>query len=184
MDAQTIQDNVNKYRFGVLIGNSAEERFGVDMANRQRNERIPNSTMKDSFGLHNSAFNQDYSSVSPEEEEFIKHVKYNSLGMQNHLMTGHGLKQEDFEKRHFGTTYDLSFNQGVKTQEQINSKYDADKSKLPRQFNKDEKFEKTYQKSIPEVGGDDEWKIQKHFRSYDEYTKTFDATHFKIPLRK
>jgi len=28
MNSQTVQDNVNKYRYGVLIGNLTEERFG------------------------------------------------------------------------------------------------------------------------------------------------------------
>lgn len=84
MDAQTVLDNINKYRYGVLIGNCTEERFGEDMAQRQvpkykifhqfssifsqflynlssfskKNETLPMSTMKDNFGLQNSVINQ------------------------------------------------------------------------------------------------------------------------------
>ena len=36
MSAQVVQDSVNKYRHGVLIGNFAEEEFGKDSVNRVR----------------------------------------------------------------------------------------------------------------------------------------------------
>ena len=44
-------DNVNKYRYGVLIGNSAEERFGLDAVQREPNNKYPISTMKATYGL-------------------------------------------------------------------------------------------------------------------------------------
>lgn len=34
MNAQTVMDNQNKYRFGVLIGNENEERFGFDLVKK------------------------------------------------------------------------------------------------------------------------------------------------------
>lgn len=34
MNSQTVPDQVNKYRYGVLIGNFAEEAFGQDHANK------------------------------------------------------------------------------------------------------------------------------------------------------
>lgn len=34
MNAQTVMDNQNKYRFGVLIGNENEERFGLDLVKK------------------------------------------------------------------------------------------------------------------------------------------------------
>lgn len=34
LSAQEVQDSVNKYRHGVLIGNFAEEEFGRDAVNR------------------------------------------------------------------------------------------------------------------------------------------------------
>ena len=35
--SQTVQDSVNKYRHGVLIGNFHEEQFGIDSAIRVHN---------------------------------------------------------------------------------------------------------------------------------------------------
>lgn len=43
MNAQTILDNVNKYRYGVLIGNVAEERFGLDLVKKEVILNIPPS---------------------------------------------------------------------------------------------------------------------------------------------
>lgn len=34
MSSQAVPDRVNKYRYGVLIGNFAEEAFGLDHANK------------------------------------------------------------------------------------------------------------------------------------------------------
>lgn len=70
MNAQTILDNVNKYRFGVLVGNFAEERFGQDMAERRINERLPPSTMKATYGLQNSVLSTEPCKLSPAEKEF------------------------------------------------------------------------------------------------------------------
>lgn len=39
MNAQTVMDNQNKYRFGVLIGNENEERFGFDLIQRSVPEK-------------------------------------------------------------------------------------------------------------------------------------------------
>ena len=44
MNAQTVMDNQNKYRFGVLIGNENEERFGLDLV--QRNVHLFSSLKK------------------------------------------------------------------------------------------------------------------------------------------
>jgi len=35
MNSQMIQDNVNKYSYGVLIGNFNEEQFGIDHARKE-----------------------------------------------------------------------------------------------------------------------------------------------------
>lgn len=40
MNAQTVMDNQNKYRFGVLIGNENEERFGLDLVKKNVNFAI------------------------------------------------------------------------------------------------------------------------------------------------
>ena len=36
-DQFKVQDSVNKYRYGVLLGNSTEERFGIDLIQKQVN---------------------------------------------------------------------------------------------------------------------------------------------------
>nr|8G2Z_0G Chain 0G, CFAP107 [Tetrahymena thermophila CU428]8G2Z_1G Chain 1G, CFAP107 [Tetrahymena thermophila CU428] len=183
MNAQTIQDNVNKYRFGVLIGNFAEEKFGMDMAQRQIDERLPNSTMKDSYGLKNSALNCEPSKLTPIDKEFNQHVIFNTQGVQQHILFGHGVKQTDYNKREYGTSYDLSFNQKIKPQTQIYSKYTPDALSASRTFHKDTIFEKDYQKHIPELGSKPTVPKDKA-RPYNEFTKTYDSTHMKIPLRK
>ncbi|EGR28569.1 hypothetical protein IMG5_172410 [Ichthyophthirius multifiliis] len=100
MNAQTIQDNVNKYRYGVLIGNVTEERFGIDMSQRYINEKLPNSTMRDTFGIQNSALVAEKSSITDEEKEFQDHVLSVRNGVQQHILFGHG---SNFQKREYGT---------------------------------------------------------------------------------
>ena len=56
MNAQTVMDNQNKYRFGVLIGNENEERFGIDLAQKQTNEKIGLSEMRDKYALENTVY--------------------------------------------------------------------------------------------------------------------------------
>lgn len=54
----------------MLVGNFGEERFGMDMAERHIDEKLPISTMKDSFGLKNSTLNSEPSKLTPVEKEF------------------------------------------------------------------------------------------------------------------
>lgn len=72
---------MNKYRFGVLVGNFPEERFGQDMANRTIDEKLPISTMKSTFGLKNSVLASEPSKLTREEKEFNQHVIFNAQGV-------------------------------------------------------------------------------------------------------
>lgn len=40
MSSQTVPDRVNKFRYGVLVGNFAEEAFGLDHANKVKTDSV------------------------------------------------------------------------------------------------------------------------------------------------
>jgi hypothetical protein len=69
----------------------------------------------------------------------------NERGEKRDILFGHGLKLENFQNNNIATTYDLSFNQKVKPQTQINSFYEPDLSQTAKQFHKDSLFEKKHQ---------------------------------------
>ena len=78
-----------------------------------------------------------------------------------------------------GTTYDLSFNQKIKPQTQVDSFYNVDAQQSTKKFHRDILYEKNYQDKIPEVGKKDVLVQEKWGRPYDPYTKTFDMNHLK-----
>ncbi len=67
------------------------------------NERIPVSTMKDHYRLHNTHYKKPPQVEPDEEKEFRTHVKFNTRGVQNHILIGHGVEDnnvcEFFNKR-------------------------------------------------------------------------------------
>jgi hypothetical protein len=52
------------------------------------------------------------------------------------MLFGHGLALDDFQKRQLATSYDLSYNQKVKPQTQVNSFYEPGLSQTTQHFNK------------------------------------------------
>lgn len=77
MSSQAVPDRVNKYRYGVLIGNFAEEAFGQDHANKVQRLHttqeygqppIPTTTMKGKHALQNS-LHQFHPTIAPQPQQ-------------------------------------------------------------------------------------------------------------------
>ncbi|CAD8134273.1 unnamed protein product [Paramecium octaurelia] len=176
LDYTKIQDNVNKYRYGVKIGNYNEETFGMDV--KQNAHKIPNSTMKDTFGLQNTLLNMPRQQETEAEKEYYEQTTFSHGGLQNHLLLGHG-QQSYFETRQLTSTYDLSHNQQVKPQVQIYSKYEPDKTQFQQQQKKVEVTDKV-QHVVPDLQQANQERLVKK----KEFTNTFNDNYKKIPLRK
>lgn len=59
----------NPYRYGVLQGNHVEDRFSLDLVNRQKRKLLPPSTMKDDYRWYNTVLfdkKDDYLKQYPE----------------------------------------------------------------------------------------------------------------------
>jgi hypothetical protein len=100
-------------------------------------------------------------------------------GEQRDILFGHGLALEDFQKRQLGTSYDLSYNQRVKPQVQVDSFYEPGLSRTTQHFNRDQVFEKNHQKTIPNFGTQEVLHDPKVARPYQPYTSTYDLNHKK-----
>lgn len=61
-----------------------------------------------------------------EDVEYNKLVKPHHKGEHRDILFGHGLALEDFQKRQMATSYDLSYNQRIPPQTQVNSFYEPD----------------------------------------------------------
>ncbi|CAD8136750.1 unnamed protein product [Paramecium pentaurelia] len=177
LDYTKIQDNVNKYRYGVKIGNYNEETFGMDI--KQNTHKIPNSTMKDSFGLQNTLLNMPQQKQTEAEKEYYEQTTFNHKGLQNHLLLGHG-QLSNFENRQLTSTYDLSYNQQVKPQIQIYSKYEPNKTQFYQKSKQEEVADKV-QQIVPDIK---QTTNQQRLVKKKEFTNTFNDNYKKIPLRK
>lgn len=105
----------------------------------------------------------------------LPHLK----GEQRDILFGHGLALDDFQKRQLGTSYDLSYNQKVKPQVQVNSFYEPGLSQTTQHFNKDKVYENNYQQTIPNYGTQEIFNEPKVARPYQPYTGTYDQNHKK-----
>ena len=77
-----------------------------------------------------------------------------------------GLNLEDFQKRQLATSYDLSYNQKVKPQTQIDSFYEPGLTQTGKNFHREQVYEKNYQETIPPYGTKDSFKEPKVSRPY------------------
>lgn len=57
-------------------------------------------------------------------------------GENRDILFGHGLVLDDFKKRQLATSYDLSFNQKVKPQTQVDSFYEPGLTSTGKRFHK------------------------------------------------
>ncbi len=102
-----------------------------------------------------------------------------SKGEKRDILFGHGIALDDFQKRQLATSYDLSFNQKVKPQTQVNSFYEPGLTQTGKHFHREQVYEKTYQQDIPPFGTKEVFNDPKAPRPYQPYTKTYDLNHLK-----
>ena len=137
---------------------------------------MPISNAHDSFALRNTVHNQVYDVVTDKQKEYQNQVVFSHHGLTNHVLEGHGPHQDYFERREFGSSYDLSYNQKIKPQTQIYSKFQPNHDVTQKAFHKDAVYEKAHQTRIPEMGDKALLKEPKKYIHYHEFTKGFDQT--------
>lgn len=71
-----------------------------------------------------------------EEVEYNKFVYPHEKGEHRDILFGHGIAIEEFHKRQLATTYDLSYNQRIKPQTQVNSFYNPDPAQSAKEFHR------------------------------------------------
>ena len=158
------EENVeNPYRYGALVGNWVEERFGKELA--------ANPVNKSYFLTSNQAFHSKQSTVhgsEPREPEVdFNPSKVSQSGVDRHLFFGHGAVQEEFETRELRSSYELAM-----------------LSKIPAHLTAESNFlppgpppkVDTVRPSLPES--------QRKPKAYNEFTKRCDATFNKVGFRK
>lgn len=158
------EENVeNPYRYGALVGNWVEERFGKELA--QKPETKP-MLVTSAQHFHGKQSTLHYSQASDPEPEFDPR-KVSQSGVDRHLFFGHGASQDEFEKRELRTSYELSMLSKVPAHQTVESHFIP--PPLP------EKIES----AKPEAGPH-----QLKPKHYNQFTKRCDLTFNKIGLRK
>lgn len=153
----------NPYRYGALVGNWVEERYGKELA--QRNQ--PNSHFLTSYQASHSKHSTLHNSEpAPVEEEFNP-SKVSQSGVDRHLFFGHGAMQDEFENRELRSTYELSMLRKIPAHMTVESKFIP--PPLP-------------EKQSASDSGDHN--VDRKPKSYHEFTKRCDMTFNKIGLRK
>eukprot|EP01016_Furgasonia_blochmanni_P040005 TRINITY_DN5053_c0_g1_i8.p1 TRINITY_DN5053_c0_g1~~TRINITY_DN5053_c0_g1_i8.p1 ORF type:complete len:141 (-),score=52.02 TRINITY_DN5053_c0_g1_i8:224-598(-) len=116
-----------------------------------------------------------------------KAVVFDHQGERSHILFGHGLKLEDFQKRDFKTTYELTMSEKVKPQTAIYSKFYPEQTRTQTTFKPNGTGFKNYVTNLPPLGGKAapvDPRTATNFKHYDEFTKTFDSAYKKMELRK
>ena len=152
----------NPYRYGVLIGNFDEERFGLELAQQARGTVPSMPTSKLFHAKHSTMHNAE-----PPSRDYSSMYKWDPRGMDKHQLFGHGLDEAQFDKSDYRTSYELAYANKVPAHKTIESKFVPPPAVEPV---KDP--EPDYSRAA--------WKP----KSYNDYTKSCDATFNKIGLRK
>lgn len=158
------EENIeNPYRYGALVGNWVEERFGKELSKKVE---PASAFLTSSQAFHSKRSTIHYSDPKTEEPDFNP-KKVSQEGVDRHLFFGHGAAQEEFENRELRTTYELSM-----------------LSKVPGHISIESHF---VPPPLPDKGEDikpDLTQNPRKPRSYNEFTKRCDATFNKVGFRK
>jgi hypothetical protein len=158
------EENVeNPYRYGALVGNWVEERYGKELASRP--EPNPNF-LTSSQAFHSKRSTVHYSDPKPEEPEFNP-TKVSQSGVDRHLFFGHGPNQDEFEARELRTSYELSM-----------------LKKIPAHISIDSHFAPPPLSEKTELYIPPQTNPGRKPKAYDEFTKRCDATFNKVGFRK
>jgi len=118
-----------------------------------------------------------------EKTDKNRHLAFTHEGEKAHVFFGHGIRQNDFERRELVSTYNLSFGNKIKPVDYIFSKFDA--TTVPPIINpEDNVYIKNHMKGISAIGDSSNLATKKQPRAYNEFTRTFDAVQAKIAFRK
>lgn len=158
------EENVeNPYRYGALVGNWVEERFGKELAANPHSHSY--------FQTSSQAFHSKRSTIhasDPKEPELeFNPSKVSQFGVDKHLFFGHGAVQDEFEARELRSSYELSMLRKIPAHLTVESHFVP--PALP---------EKT-----PEIEKKTEI-TQRKPKAYNEFTKRCDATFNKVGFRK
>ena len=158
------EENVeNPYRYGALVGNWVEERFGRELASRPQ----PQPNFLTCTQAFHSVHSTIHNSNSKEEEKEFDSRKVNQQGVDRHLFFGHGSNQNDFENRELRTNYELSMD-----------------NKIPAHVGADSTYAPPPMQARPKEEAKTTTGHQVKPKSYNEFTKRCDATFNKTGLRK
>lgn len=87
----------NPYRFGVLEGNHAEDRFSLDLLAKQGRAALPDSTMKDHYRWFNSVLFEHRDEYLKRFPELAEHLR-NNKSLKHHLSTPAHLVQQEIAR--------------------------------------------------------------------------------------
>ena len=71
-----------------------------------------------------------------DHEMYKRYVLPNDKGEQRDMLFGHGLDLDEFHRRQLATAYDLSYNQQVMPQTQVNSFYNPDPTQTAKKYHR------------------------------------------------
>jgi hypothetical protein len=84
----------NPYRFGVLVGNHAEDRLGLDLLARQGRGPLPQSTMKDDYRWFNSVLFEQREEYLKRFPELAAHI-HGHQGLEKYVNPSPHLAQQE-----------------------------------------------------------------------------------------
>jgi hypothetical protein len=67
---------------------------------------------------------------------YRRYVFSNEMGEERDILFGHGIEINEFHRRQLATTYDLSYNQRIKPQTQVNSFYNVNPNESAKMFHR------------------------------------------------
>jgi hypothetical protein len=156
----------NLYRFGVLVGNHVEDRFGQILAQSSRPQQ-PQASIYQTFHSMNSTSHFADPSYSVLKTG-LGEGRTQPAGLERHLFIGHGPDQEQFEGREFKTSYELAFTDRIQAHKTVDPHF-----------------------VLPEpavrpgpVPSDQRPHGVSKTKAYNEFTRRCDATFNKIELRR
>jgi hypothetical protein len=153
----------NPYRYGALVGNWVEERFGKELASRNDPRSHFTTSYQANHSKNSTVHNAEPAAVEPE----FNPSKVSQSGVDRHLFFGHGAVQDEFENRDLRSTYELSMLRKIPAHVTVQSKF------IPPPLPEKDSG------SVEEVAGG-----PRKPKAYHEFTKRCDATFNKVGFRK
>mmetsp|Transcript_32792 Transcript_32792/g.57083 ORF Transcript_32792/g.57083 Transcript_32792/m.57083 type:complete len:163 (-) Transcript_32792:2314-2802(-) len=161
-----IDPKENLYRFGVLVGNHVEDRFGKILAQSARSQLNQASAYQTFHNLNSTSYYADPSlSVL---KTGLSEGRTHPAGLERHLFIGHGPDQDHFEGREFKTSYELAYADRVQAHKTVDPHFT-----LPPPAAKP-----------GPVPYDQNPHSTRRLKPYKDFTKQCDATFNKIDLRR